>query len=102
MKKGYVQVTDSYERILHWITGILSFIIVLRVYLGMMFQTFNFIGALFGGLKNMKLVHNFTGLVFAASLVLVIRICGGRKREYLCFLRIWIGSRLRRLPVACG
>ncbi len=39
-----------------------------------MFQTFNFIGLLFGGLKTMKLVHNFTGLVFAVSLILVIRM----------------------------
>ena len=29
---------------------------------------------MFGGLKNLKLVHNFTGLVFAISLVLAIRM----------------------------
>jgi formate dehydrogenase subunit gamma len=73
MQKGYVQVTDSYERILHWMLAI-SCLLLCVTGLGMMFQTFNFIGALFGGLKSLKLVHNFTGLVFAVSLILVIRM----------------------------
>jgi formate dehydrogenase subunit gamma len=73
MKKGLVQVTDSYERILHWMLAF-SCILLCVTGLGMMFQTFNFIGALFGGLKSLKLVHNFTGLLFAVSLVLVIRL----------------------------
>lgn len=73
MKKGYVQVTDSYERILHWMLA-LSCLLLCVTGLGMMFQTFNFIGLLFGGLKSLKLVHNFTGLVFAVSLILVIRM----------------------------
>ena len=73
MKKGYVQVTDSYERILHWMLA-LSCLLLCVTGLGMMFQTFNFIGLLFGGLKGLKLVHNFTGLVFAVSLILVIRM----------------------------
>ena len=73
MQKGYVQVTDSYERILHWMLAI-SCLLLCVTGLGMMFQTFNFIGALFGGLKSLKLVHNFTGLIFAVSLILVIRM----------------------------
>ncbi|MFA5284180.1 MAG: formate dehydrogenase subunit gamma, partial [Smithellaceae bacterium] len=73
MQKGYVQVTDSYERILHWMLAI-SCLLLCVTGLGMMFQTFNFIGYLFGGLKSLKLVHNFTGLVFAVSLILVIRM----------------------------
>ncbi|MDD3249809.1 MAG: formate dehydrogenase subunit gamma [Smithellaceae bacterium] len=72
MRKGYVQVTDSYERILHWMLAI-SCLLLCVTGLGMMFHTFNFIGLLFGGLKGLKLVHNFTGLVFAVSLILVIR-----------------------------
>jgi len=73
MQKGLIQVTDSYERILHWMLA-LSCLCLCVTGLGMMFQTFNFVGALFGGLKSLKLVHNFTGLVFAVSLVLVIRM----------------------------
>ena len=73
MKKGYVQVTDSYERIVHWMLAI-SCLLLCVTGLGMMFQTFNFFGVMFGGLKNLKLVHNFTGLVFAISLVLAIRM----------------------------
>ena len=44
MKKGYVQVTDSYERILHWMLAI-SCLLLCVTGLGMMFQTFNFFGA---------------------------------------------------------
>jgi len=73
MQKGYVQVTDSYERILHWMLAI-SCLLLCVTGLAMMFQTFNFVSLLFGGLKNLKLVHNFTGLVFAIFLILVIRM----------------------------
>ena len=44
MQKGYVQVTDSYERILHWMLAI-SCLLLCVTGLGMMFQTFNFVGA---------------------------------------------------------
>ncbi|NLD81726.1 MAG: formate dehydrogenase subunit gamma, partial [Smithella sp.] len=36
MKKGYVQVTDSYERILHWMLAI-SCLLLCVTGLGMMF-----------------------------------------------------------------
>jgi formate dehydrogenase subunit gamma len=73
MKKGLVQVTDSYERIVHWMVAF-SCICLCISGLGMMFQSFNFLGTIVGGLKNLKLVHNFTGLIFAVSLALVIRM----------------------------
>jgi formate dehydrogenase subunit gamma len=40
----------------------------------MMFQSFNFIGDLMGGLKSLKYVHNFTGLFFILALVFTIRM----------------------------
>lgn len=40
MKKGYVQVTDSYERIIHW-TMAISCLLLCLTGLGMMFQSFN-------------------------------------------------------------
>ena len=55
--------------------------------LGMMFHTFNFVSYLFGGLHNMKFVHNFTGIVF--SLPCFWRsACGGRRRVFLSSLKI--------------
>ena len=73
MKKGMILITDGYERVLHWMLA-LSCILLCITGLGMMFQTFNFIGYFFGGLKSLKLVHNFAGLIFAISLLLVIRM----------------------------
>ena len=73
MQKGLIQVTDSYERIVHWMLAI-SCLCLCVTGLGMMFQSFNFLGIIVGGLKNLKLIHNFTGLIFAISLILAIRM----------------------------
>jgi len=73
MKKGYIQVTDSYERIVHWMLA-LSCLCLCVTGLGMMFHSFNFLGTIVGGLKNLKLIHNFMGLFFAISLILAIRM----------------------------
>jgi formate dehydrogenase subunit gamma len=73
MKKGLIQVTDSYERIVHWMLA-LSCLFLCISGLGMMFQSLNFLGTIVGGLKSLKLLHNFTGLVFAVSLALAIRM----------------------------
>jgi formate dehydrogenase subunit gamma len=73
MQKGLIQVTDSYERIVHWMLA-LSCLCLCITGLGMMFQSFNFLGAMVGGLKNLKLIHNFTGLLFGVSLALAIRM----------------------------
>jgi formate dehydrogenase subunit gamma len=73
MQKGLIQVTDSYERIVHWMLA-LSCLCLCITGLGMMFHSFNFLGTIVGGLKNLKLIHNFTGLLFAVSLILAIRM----------------------------
>ena len=99
MKKGYVQVTDSYERIVHWMLAI-SCLLLCITGLGMMFQIFNFFGALVGGLKNLKLVHNFTGSGFCRFAHFSRSGCGGRKPGFLFSRKIWTGSR--RQAVICG
>jgi formate dehydrogenase subunit gamma len=38
----------------------------------MMFHSLNWIGEIFGGLRSLKYIHNFTGLWFGASLVFAI------------------------------
>ena len=73
MKNGMIQVTDSYERIVHWLLAI-SCILLCVSGLGMMFESFNFLGTIVGGLKNLKLIHNFSGLIFAVGLILAIRM----------------------------
>jgi len=40
--------------------------------MGMMYYSLNFIGTLVGGMGNLKLVHNFGGIFFTASLVCTI------------------------------
>ena len=75
MKKGMILVTDGYERLVHWILA-LSCIILIVSGLGMMFESFNIFGTLVGGLKNLKLIHNFSGLIFAVGLILAIRMWG--------------------------
>jgi len=71
MKKGLIKATSAYERVVHWGLAI-SCIILFISGLGMMFHSFNFLGTPVGGLKNLKLIHNYTGIVFAVFLVLSI------------------------------
>ena len=73
MQKGLIQVTDSYERIVHWMLA-LSCLFLCISGLGMMFHSLNFLGTIVGGLKSLKLLHNFAGLFFGISLVLAIRM----------------------------
>ena len=67
MKKGMIKATDAFERIVHWSLAI-SCILLMITGLGMMFHSLNFLAVPVGGLKNLKLIHNFTGLFFAVSL----------------------------------
>ena len=73
MKKGLIQVTDGYERIVHWMLA-LSCLCLCITGMGMMFQSFNFLGMMMGGLRSLKFVHNFAGLLFIVSLILAIRM----------------------------
>ena len=73
MRKGLIQATDSFERIVHWCLAI-SCLILCITGLGMMFHSLNFIGTPFGGLKSLKYLHNFTALFFILSLYFTIRM----------------------------
>jgi formate dehydrogenase subunit gamma len=73
MKKGLIQVTDGYERIVHWMLALTCLFLCISG-LGMMFHSLNFLGTIVGGLKYLKLLHNFVGLFFVISLVLAIRM----------------------------
>jgi len=73
MKKGLIKVTSGYERFVHWMLAI-SCLLLCLTGLGMMYESLNFFGAIMGGLKGLKLVHNFTGLVFGVSLILAVQM----------------------------
>jgi formate dehydrogenase subunit gamma len=73
MKKGLIQATDWYERLVHW-TLALSCLALCFTGLAMMFHSFNFIANMMGGLVVTKYVHNFTGLLFALALLLAIKM----------------------------
>ncbi|MCX5853581.1 MAG: formate dehydrogenase subunit gamma [Deltaproteobacteria bacterium] len=73
MKRGLIQATDWYERLVHWMLA-LSCLALCFTGLGMMFHSFNFIANIMGGLVVTKYVHNFTGLLFGLALLLAIKM----------------------------
>lgn len=73
MKKGLIQATDWYERVVHW-TLALSCLVLCFTGLGMMFKSFVFIANMMGGLVVTKYVHNFTGLLFGLALLLALKM----------------------------
>jgi len=73
MRKGLIQATDSFERIVHWCLAF-SCLLLCITGLGMMFPSLNFLGEPFGGLKSLKYIHNFTALFFILALYFTIRM----------------------------
>ncbi|MCX5847172.1 MAG: formate dehydrogenase subunit gamma [Deltaproteobacteria bacterium] len=73
MKKGLIQATDWYERLVHWMLAI-SCLVLCFTGLGMMFKSFVFIANIMGGLVVTKYVHNFTGLFFGLALLLALKM----------------------------
>jgi len=73
MKKGMILVTSKYERRVHWTLAI-SCLILCYTGMGMMYESLNFFGVIMGGLKGLKVVHNYTGLVFAFALLLAVKM----------------------------
>jgi formate dehydrogenase subunit gamma len=73
MQKGLINVTSRYERYVHWMLAI-SCLLLCYTGLGMMYKELNFFGIVMGGLKGMKVVHNYTAIVFGISLLLAIKM----------------------------
>jgi len=69
IKKGNIKVLTTFEKLLHWYLALTCLMLICSG-LGMMFHSFNFIATPFGGLKNLKLAHNYTGLAFIPALLL--------------------------------
>jgi len=73
MKKGLIKATSGYERFVHWMMAI-SCLLLCLTGLGMMYHSLNFLGVIMGGMKGLKLVHNYTGLIFGVSLILAVQM----------------------------
>jgi len=71
MKNDLILATDLKERVIHWVLAV-SCLLLCFTGLIMMFHSLNFLAVIFGGLLGVKYVHNYTGIVFAISLVLAI------------------------------
>jgi formate dehydrogenase subunit gamma len=73
MKKGMVLVTSRYERYVHWTLAV-SCLLLCYTGIGMMYHELNVLGVIMGGLKGMKVVHNYMAIVFGISLLLAIQM----------------------------
>ena len=74
MKKGLIQATDAFERIVHWSLA-LSCLLLCITGLGMMFHSFNFIGDHHGRLESPEICPQLYGPVL---------------RRFRCFtIRMW-------------
>ena len=72
-KNGMIKATSGYERFVHWMLAI-SCLLLCYTGLGMMFESLNFLGVIMGGLKGLKIVHNFTAIIFTVALILAIKM----------------------------
>jgi formate dehydrogenase subunit gamma len=73
MERGLIQVTSGYERFVHWLLAI-SCLLLCYTGIGMMYEQLNILGVIMGGLKGLKVVHNYTAIVFGISLLLSIQM----------------------------
>ena len=73
MKKELIKVTSVYERFVHWLLAI-SCLLLCYTGLGMMYESLNILGVIFGGLKGLKTVHDIMAVVFAIGLLLAIQM----------------------------
>ena len=71
MKKGMIKATGPFERVVHWCLA-LSCLNLCITGMGMMYHSLNFFGTMVGGMGNLKVIHNFGGIVFGVSLFFAI------------------------------
>jgi formate dehydrogenase subunit gamma len=71
MKKGMIKATGPFERVVHWCVA-LSCLFLCVTGMSMMYHSLNVLGALVGGMENVKILHNYGGIFFGISLLLTI------------------------------
>ncbi len=65
-----IKKADAFEIVNHWTTAISFFLLVVSGF-GFLFHIGQ-VGSVFGGFSQMRVIHNYAGLVFAASLLLSV------------------------------
>jgi formate dehydrogenase subunit gamma len=71
MKKGMIKATSGFERVVHWCLA-LSCLTLCVTGVGMMYHSLNGVGSVVGGMYNLKMLHNYTGIFFGVSLLFAI------------------------------
>src|SRR6185369_8911466 len=95
-----VKKASTEEIVNHWILAGSCILLIITGY-GFLFQLKE-IGALFGGFNAMKVIHNWSGVVFGLSLFATIFNYLGEALTYDADDRAWIrlgGGYFSRLPV---
>jgi len=73
MKTGLIKATRPFERVVHWCLALSCFLLCLTG-MGTMYHSLNFIGAVIGGMANLRMLHHYGGLFFSLSLLAAIAI----------------------------
>ncbi len=73
MRKGLIKATRPFERVVHWCLALSCFLLCITG-MGTMYHSLNFIGAVIGGMANLRMLHHYGGLFFGASLLVAIGI----------------------------
>ena len=71
--EAVVRITDAEERIVHWVLAA-SCLFCLFTGLGLQFQAWDFIPTILGGYYATKLMHIYSGIVFAGMLLYALYI----------------------------
>jgi len=73
MKTGLIKATRPFERVVHWCLALSCFLLCLTG-MGTMYHSLNFIGAVMGGMANLRMLHHYGGLFFSVSLLVAIAV----------------------------
>ncbi len=71
MKKGLINVTRPFERVVHWCLALSCFLLCITG-MGTMYHSLNFIGHAMGGMANLRMLHHYGGLFFSVSLLVAL------------------------------
>ncbi len=91
MRHEMIQKTTEWERINHLILAV-SFLVLFFTGLGFLYQSLGWLNTIFGGIHTAKVIHRWTGVIFAISLLLTL---GSYLGEALSFTKedsAWISS----------
>ncbi len=86
-----VQKATPWERFNHWVL-LLSFFVLTLTGLGFLYNSLSWINTAFGGVHLARGIHNWSGILFAASLVLTMASYLGDSLKFGADDFAWLGS----------